>query len=144
MERGRGAYTYNPSDLGGGGGLASRTPTQQGLGGNSTEWESSFSQILNRTRQNINRISQRYGTDTGPSGNDNNAGALGKPTLSVYSSTDILRPSNANNERDSNSANNRQGAGGAGRFARSVEDINIGEENFYPSQQSRFVQPKRF
>jgi hypothetical protein len=29
-----------------------------------TQWESSFSQILNRTRQNISRINQRYGDNS--------------------------------------------------------------------------------
>ena len=37
--------------------------------GNNPEFESSFAEILNRTRQNINRISQRYGhTSIDPAG----------------------------------------------------------------------------
>ncbi len=36
------------------------------------EWENSFSQILNRTRQNINRISQRYGQPENSNSNNMN------------------------------------------------------------------------
>ena len=50
MDRRRVPYSTDPTFSNGGG-------TMDG-----PEWESSFTQILNRTRQNINRISQRYGT----------------------------------------------------------------------------------
>lgn len=33
--------------------------------GGDKEWESSFSQILTRTKQNINRVNEKYGTGGG-------------------------------------------------------------------------------
>lgn len=43
-------------------GISTRyNPHDEGRG-SEKEWESSFSQILSRTKQNINRVNEKYGT----------------------------------------------------------------------------------